>query len=119
MSDLLTGNAAADSSPFRGWLVGHFVPSAFGMRSTDEVEVKWGVHPVGDERREWGANAATTFSVLIRGCIRYEFGDGRAALLENPGDYALWASGVAHRWYVEREETVVLTVRWPSRSAAA
>jgi hypothetical protein len=112
---ILTGNAASDAAGFRGWLIGHFVPETLGLRSTDAVEVKWGVHAVGDERPDWGANDATTFSVLVRGCIRYEFPDGRCVVLAQPGDYAMWAPRVAHRWYVEREETVVCTVRWPSR----
>ena len=109
------GNATLDSAAFRGWLVGNFVPPSLGLRSTAAVEVKWGVHALGDVRHDWGTNEATTLSVLVRGCIRYEFGDGQAAVLENVGDYALWGAGVSHRWYVEREETVVVTVRWPSR----
>jgi hypothetical protein len=114
-TQLVTGKAADDSAPFRGWLIGHFIPPSLSLRSTDDVEVKWGVHAVGDARQEWGANDATTLSVLVRGCIRYEFGDGQAAVLEKAGDYALWGAGLSHRWYIEREETVVLTVRWPSR----
>ena len=116
---VITGNAENDAAEFRGWLVGDFVPPALGLRSTDAVEVKWGVHGVGEQRREWGGNDATTFSVLVRGSIRYEFTDGGSVVLEQPGDYALWAPGVAHRWYVEREETVVCTVRWPSRPHSA
>ncbi|MBV8719865.1 MAG: signal peptidase I [Chloroflexi bacterium] len=112
--ELVTGNAAEDTVPFRGWLVGHFVPPEFGLRSTPEVEVKWGVHPVGDSRSGWGSNEATTFSVLVSGSIRYEFSDGQCVRLVRPGDYALWAPGVPHRWFVEREPTVVFTVRWPS-----
>ena len=46
--------------------------------------------------------------------IRQQLGNGEAAILETIGDYVLWQAGVTHRWYVEREETVVLTVRWPS-----
>jgi hypothetical protein len=112
--NLLVGNAEVDSAPFRGWLLGHFIPAELGLRSTSDVEVKWGVHPVGDFRPEWGTNEAVTFSVLVSGSIRYEFTDGHNLVLERAGDYAIWAPGVAHRWYVEREPTVILTVRWPS-----
>ena len=31
-------------------------------------------------------------------------------------DACLWAPGVAHRWEIEEDDTVVLTVRWPSRT---
>ena len=41
------------------------------------------------------------------------------ALLAEPGDYALWPPGVAHRWRIEQDDTIVLTVRWPSLSADA
>lgn len=112
---LVSGNAEQDSSAFRGWLVGHFVPPELGLRSTSEVEVKWGTHRLGDVRADWGANDATTLSVLVRGSIRYEFADGQTTVLDRPGDYALWAAGVAHRWSIDREDTVVFTVRWPSR----
>jgi quercetin dioxygenase-like cupin family protein len=38
---------------------------------------------------------------------------GRSVLLEKQGDYVVWGKGVDHSWYAE-EESVVLTVRWPS-----
>jgi quercetin dioxygenase-like cupin family protein len=55
-------------------------------------------------------------SVLIRGRFRLEFHDGNRArdlLLEREGDYALWDAGVPHNWVAE-EDSVMLTVRWPS-----
>jgi hypothetical protein len=111
---VVIGNAATDSAVFRGWLIGDFVPTELGLRRTSEVEVKWGVHANGETRGEWGvAPAATSLSVLVSGCIRLVFADGREALLQEPGDYALWAAGVAHRWRIERDQTVVVTVRWP------
>lgn len=112
---VVTGNAALDDGLVRGWFVGHFVPVEQGLRSTADVEVKWGKHTLGEQRPEWGSSeVATTLSVLVRGCIRIFFGDGREALLDAPGDYALWAPGIAHRWSIEQDDTVVLTVRWPS-----
>jgi quercetin dioxygenase-like cupin family protein len=56
-----------------------------------------------------------SLSLLVSGCIHLFFATGEEALLERPGDYALWAPGVAHRWEIEADGTVVLTVRWPSR----
>ncbi len=110
------GNATDDAGPFRGWFVGHFVPPEFGLRATDAVEVKWGSHALGETRADWGStDHATSLSLLVRGAIRLVFSDGREALLDEPGDYALWPPTVAHRWRIEAEDTVVLTVRWPSK----
>jgi len=112
---LHTGNAARDGGPFAGWFVGHFIPPALGARSTEAVEVKWGTHRVGETRADWGASAsATSLSLLVRGCIRLFFDGGEEALLAEPGDYALWPPGLAHRWRIEQDDTIVLTVRWPS-----
>ena len=114
-SHIVTGNAARDDSLVRGWFVGHFIPPEKGLPSTSDVEVKWGTHAFGERRPEWGSSdVATTLSVLVRGCIRIAFDDGGEALLDEPGDYALWSPGVAHRWSIEQDDTVVLTVRWPS-----
>jgi hypothetical protein len=97
--------------------VGHFVPAELGLRSSNAVEVKWGTHARGETRAEWGSNSeATSLSLLVTGCIRLFFASGEEALLARPGDYALWAPGVAHRWEIEADDTIVLTVRWPSRT---
>jgi hypothetical protein len=115
MSEVIVGNAATDGAAFRGWFVGHFVPADLGLRSTDDVEIKWQCHTRGDTRADWGVTPqATSVSVLIQGRIRYVFGDGREAVLREAGEYALWAPGTSHRWYIEEDDTVVLTVRWPS-----
>jgi quercetin dioxygenase-like cupin family protein len=37
-------------------------------------------------------------------------------VLEQEGDYAMWGPGIGHSWHAE-EDTVVITVRWPSTSA--
>ncbi len=111
---VVAGNAAVDGSPYRGWLVGHFAGEAGSPTCTEAVEVKWGVHPAGERRSSPAANAtATTLSVLVRGRFRLRF-PNRIVVLEREGDYALWALGVAHDWLAE-DESVVLTVRWPSR----
>jgi len=117
--NVVTGRAARDAEPFRGWFVGHFIPPELGPRSTEAVEVKWGVHRLGETRSAWAASRATSLSLLVRGCIRIFFADGQEALLAETGDYVLWPPGLAHRWQIEQDDTIVLTLRWASRRGDA
>jgi mannose-6-phosphate isomerase-like protein (cupin superfamily) len=106
------GNAGLDAAGDRGWLLGHFKPPG-DPRHSDDVEIKWGVHPAGDERAEWvKGEARTALLVLISGRFRVEL-PGRSVLLCEPGDYVVWGKGVDHSWRAEAASTV-LTVRWPS-----
>ncbi|GLX92867.1 signal peptidase I [Herbidospora sp. NEAU-GS84] len=106
------GNANADALLDRGWLLGHFRPEG-DARHSDEVEIKWGVHPAGEERTQWvRGESRTAMIVLISGRFRMELPD-RSVVLEKQGDYLVWGQGVDHSWVAE-EESVVLTVRWPS-----
>lgn len=111
MTELIyAGNAAANTAA-RGWLLGHFMPDGDARRS-DDVEIKWGVHPEGETRQEWAADSArTTLSVLISGQFRIDFPD-RAVVLAAQGDYVLYR-GVGHTWHAERA-SVVIVIRWPS-----
>lgn len=110
------GNAADQGEGRSGWFVGHFVDRALGLRHSDEVEVKWGVHRAGETKSAYGANdTAKTLSILVSGRFLLEFPDrDETARLERPGDYALWPPGLWHRW-TALDDAVVLTVRWPSR----
>ncbi|GHH75129.1 hypothetical protein GCM10018793_17700 [Streptomyces sulfonofaciens] len=106
------GNAGRDGALDRGWLLGHFRDPGDPRRSED-VEVKWSVHPRGDRRAQWvRGEARTAFLVLVSGRFRVEL-PGRSVVLERQGDYVVWGRGVDHSWFAE-EESVVLTVRWPS-----
>jgi hypothetical protein len=58
------GNAAEDGRDTRGWLLGHFIDPDAGVRSSKDVEVKWGIHPAGDERPEWTSGDQRTTLVL-------------------------------------------------------
>ncbi|GAA3193284.1 signal peptidase I [Actinocorallia longicatena] len=110
--DIYTGNASVDALSDRGWLLGHFKPEG-DARHSEDVEIKWGVHPAGDERAEWvRGEHRTALLVLISGRFRVEV-PGRSVLLDRQGDYVVWGHGVDHSWKAE-EESVVLTVRWPS-----
>ncbi|WP_327268215.1 signal peptidase I [Streptomyces sp. NBC_01218] len=106
------GNAGADAALDRGWILGHF-KGAGDPRHSEQVEIKWGVHPRGDERAQWvRGEERTALLVLIGGRFRVEL-PGRDVVLSRQGDYVVWGHGVDHSWYAE-EESVVLTVRWPS-----
>lgn len=109
------GNAARDGEQYRGWLVGHFIDQDDSrVRRTDDVEVKWFFHPAGQDRKDWvTAETATTLCMLIRGRFRVHLSSGTYTLASE-GDYLLWGPGIDHIWHAERD-SVVLTVRWPSR----
>lgn len=110
--EIYTGGAPVDGASNAGWLLGHFQPSD-DPRHSDEVEIKWGVHPAGERRAEWvRGEARKTVAVLVSGRFRLLFPE-RDALLAEPGDYVVWGKGVDHSWVAERD-SVVLIVRWPS-----
>jgi hypothetical protein len=111
------GNANADGQRTRGWLLGHFLGDDGDVRATDAVEVKWGVHPAGERRDTWATDEQrTSLLLLVRGRFRLDLSVG-SATLENEGDYAVWGPGIDHCWQAE-EDSIVITVRWPSIPAA-
>ena len=77
----------------RGWFIGHFVAPRAGPAATDMVEVKWGVHAVGEIKATEGVNqTATTMSLLVSGRFRFVFPcHGRSVTLARAG-LALTAS---------------------------
>ncbi|WP_283139574.1 signal peptidase I [Rhizohabitans arisaemae] len=109
-----TGNATEDADRHRGWLMGHFIdPGAGGVRSTGALEVKWGTHPAGERRPEWSTDEQrTTLLMLIQGRFRLDLTVGEV-VLKRQGDYVVWGPGIDHSWEAE-EDSVLLTVRWPS-----
>jgi hypothetical protein len=110
------GNAATDSADYRGWLVGHFIGDPDDIRATKDVEIKWGVHPAGEERSGQVTDEyRTTVILLVHGRFRLDLST-ESVLLEDEGDYVMWGPGVDHTWHAE-EDSVVLTIRWPSLPA--
>jgi hypothetical protein len=108
---IYVGSAAVDAAADRGWLLGHFRPAG-DPRHSDNVEIKWGIHPRGDERAQWVTQEQRTAVILlVSGRFRVEL-PGRSVLLAQQGDYVVFR-GVGHSWRAE-EESVVLAVRWPS-----
>jgi len=118
MATWTTGNAVQDSQDTRGWLVGHFIDQAEGVRRSSDVEIKWGVHPAGDKREQWAdADHRTTLVILVSGHFVVHLEDGRADFTE-PGDYVMWGPGTDHSWEA-LTDSVVMTVRWPSAISIA
>ena len=109
MADIYSGNAQTDGTDYRGWIVGSFVPE--GLRHSEAVEIKWGVHKAGEVRYDWATDECrTTLCLLISGKLEMHFRD-RDELLEKAGDYLMWGEGIDHRWQ-SIEDSIVLTVRW-------
>jgi hypothetical protein len=108
--EIYVGNAATDAAA-RGWLLGHFMPPG-DPRNSDDVEIKWGVHPAGERRPGWVTDdPRSMLSVLVSGRFRIDLPD-RSVVLAEPGDYIVF-HGVNHTWHAE-EASVVVSVRWPS-----
>jgi hypothetical protein len=108
---IYTGNAVVDAGDRRGWLLGHFMPVG-DPRHSDDLEVKWAIHPQGEHRQEWVSDERrTTVLILISGRFRVEL-PGQSVLLSHQGDYVVF-HGIGHSWHAE-QDSVVLAVRWPS-----
>ena len=108
--EIYVGNATTNAAA-RGWLLGHFIPPA-DARHSDAVEIKWGVHPAGEQRRGWVTDdPRSILSVLVSGRFRIDLPD-RSVVLAKQGDYVVF-HGVSHTWQAE-EESVVVSIRWPS-----
>ena len=111
-----SGNAAEDGLETRGWLLGHFIDPAKGIRSSKDVEVKWGIHPAGEKRSDWTADdQRTTLVLLVDGNFRIDLTEG-GVILARQGDYAVWGPGIDHSWEAV-SDSVVVTVRWPSAAS--
>jgi hypothetical protein len=84
------GNAVRDGADRRGWLVGHFLGREGGIRTSADVEIKWGIHPAGERRMDMvTGDTRTTVLLLVSGRFEIEL-DGVAHVLRESGDYAMW-----------------------------
>lgn len=107
------GNAADASKDTRGWFAGHFIAGEKNPLRTEDLELKWYTHAKGETREQWApANSVRTLNILIRGHFVLLFPNQEVALRKE-GDYVLFGPGVPHS-YRSVEESLVLTVRWPS-----
>jgi hypothetical protein len=108
--EIYVGNVSSDTAA-RGWLLGHFMPPG-DARHSEAVEIKWAVHPAGEQRAGWVTDdSRSILSVLISGRFRIDLPD-RSVVLSQQGDYVVF-HGASHTWHAE-EESVVVSVRWPS-----
>jgi hypothetical protein len=107
------GNAVTDAIDHEGYVVGNFMDEG-DIRQTECVEIKWGVHPAGDQRATWQGDdeTRTTVLVLTHGKFRLDLRTDNY-VLEREGDYAMWGPGIGHFWRAE-EDSLVISVRWPS-----
>lgn len=107
------GNAELDSQDTRGWLIGSFIQEQFGLRHTEDIELKWGILKAGDARAEWATGEMqTAIGILISGEFTMEFRD-QTLTFEKPGDYVIWGPGIDHKWNAP-QDSVWLTIRWSS-----
>lgn len=114
---IVTGNAVnqgSENTP-RGWFIGHFIDPTKGLRRTEEIEVKWGVHSKNEKKPFIAASkGATSIAILVSGAFAIDFPDlNKSVCLKRAGDYVIFAPEVKHGWKA-LEDSVVLTVRWPS-----
>jgi len=71
--EIYTGSAPEDAQAHRGWALGHFMPPG-DIRHSADVEIKWGVHPQGDQRAQWvTGEVRTAVIVLVSGRFRIDF----------------------------------------------
>ena|SRR5688572_13983650 len=109
---MISGNAARDGDPHRGWFVGQFLPEGSPLKNPD-IEVKWGIEPAGRTKASAGVNKVSkTLAILIKGTFIMNV-DGKEIVLKEPGDYVYHEAGEVHTWQAVTD-CVVLTVRWPS-----
>lgn len=120
MSNRISIGNAENFPTSRGWFMGGFLDPCHGALVTDDVEMKWGRHPAGEQRHELSVAAGTTsVAILISGRFEIRFPEQTpsVATLQRQGDFVLYEPGVAHTWQA-LEDSVILTVRWrPSQWA--
>jgi hypothetical protein len=87
------GNAEEDGRDMPGWLVGHFIDRAHGVWSSEDVGIKWAVHPVDEKRAEWTADdRRTTLVLVMQGNFRVDLTE-TSVILGRQGDHLLWGPG--------------------------
>ncbi len=125
------GNTKTDGRDFGFWFMGTiekwckekkvpFDKDKFGLRNTDNMEIKWGMYKKDDVRDVWAESSDKTgMSILIRGDFTFIFREkdnheSRVEVrLHNEGDYVIWREDMEHTWRMD-EDSEILTLRWTS-----
>ena len=112
--ELLTGNFNAESQAHRGWFIGHFMEPGSPFYNQD-FEIKWGRHKKGEHRDTVShGREVNSLAILVYGKELVKIPSlGKEILMEKEGDYLFIGEGIDHTWEM-LEDTLVLTVRWPS-----
>lgn len=127
---VITGNAYADGAPHGGWFVARFIDPQHGLRcrlgrhevfeeAKGDFELKLFAHPGGHhEAKHFPYNQTATTMSMLMGSGRFELyfcaeGQWQHVILQNDGDYVIWAPGVGHRWHAP-EGASIFTVRCPA-----
>ncbi len=129
LHDITTGNAKKDGQEFRFWFVGQieewckannipFDSGRFGLRTTGDIEIKWGIYKKDEARNIWAPRSdKTAISILISGDFTFEFREAdehdkcKEVRLTTQGDYVVWREDVEHTWRMD-EDSEILTIRW-------
>ena len=110
---VIKGNAYKDRNG-RQWLIGAFIDESKGLRKDSRVEVMWSTHKAGDKKENWTKSVrATTLTLLVKGKFINVFPEIGDVVLETEGDYLIYSPGTSHTWRAV-EDSVLITVRWPS-----
>ncbi len=132
LPDITTGNTKTDGQEFCFWIVGRvekwcgennipFDKEKYGLRNTDDIEIKWGIYKKDEVRNVWASSSdKTAMSILIKGDFIFIFREmqdhskSREVRLKNEGDYVIWREDMEHTWRMD-EDSVILTLRWSSK----
>ena len=118
-------NAVIQGKTTKNWIVGHFKDSP--LLHSEDVEIKWDTIEAGAKNEAFSAQGeGTSISMLVRGRMEYLFRVPQPAephkieyveihrTLDKEGDFLIWGPKVYHWWHAF-EDSLVITVRWPSK----
>ncbi len=119
MNKVITGNLdneVASHPETKGWFLGCFMGKNPDFLS-DDVEVKWARHPKGEIRNGYDAKVPTkTLVILISGNCVVRFAEfNQESVLAKLGDYVFFDASTTSHVSEMREDSLLLTVRYPSK----
>jgi len=130
--NITQGNTKTDGRDFGFWFMGAiekwcrdknvpFDKEKFGLRNTEDIEIKWGIYKMDDVRDVWaGCSDKTGMSILIRGDFTFTFREKSnhenqvEVRLHKEGDYVIWREDMEHTWKMDADSEI-LTLRWSEK----